>query len=85
MREGAFLGTPTVNIGTRQSDREHGPNVIHADHNRTDIEAKARAQIAHGLYGRSVMFGKGDAGQKIANILACAEINVQKRLTYGLE
>jgi len=85
LREGAFLGTPTVNIGTRQSDREHGPNVIHADHNRTDIEAKARAQIAHGLYGRSAMFGEGDAGQKIANILACAEVNVQKRLTYGLE
>ena len=85
LREGAFLGTPTVNIGTRQSDREHGPNVIHADHNRTDIEAKARAQIAHGLYGRAAMFGEGDAGQKIANILACAEVNVQKRLTYGLE
>ena len=84
LREGAFLGTPTVNIGTRQSDREHGPNVIHADHNRTDIEAKARAQIAHGRYGRSAMFGEGDAGQKIANILACAELNVQKRLTYGL-
>ena len=85
LREGAFLGTPTVNIGTRQADREHGPNVIHADHNRTDIEAKARTQIAHGLYGRSAMFGEGDAGQKIANILACAEINVQKRLTYGLK
>ena len=85
LREGAFLGTPTVNIGTRQADREHGPNVIHADHNRTDIEAKARTQIAHGLYGRSAMFGEGDAGQKIANILACAEVNVQKRLTYGLE
>ena len=83
LREGAFLGTPTVNIGTRQSDREHGPNVIHADHNRTDIEAKARAQMAHGLYGRSTMFGEGEAGQKIANILACAEVNVQKRLTYG--
>ncbi len=85
LREGAFLGTPTVNIGTRQAGREHGPNVIHAGHNRTDIEAKARTQIAHGLYSRSAMFGEGDAGQKIANILACAEINVQKRLTYGLK
>ena len=85
LREGAFLGTPTVNIGTRQAGREHGPNVIHADHNHTDIEAKARTQIAHGLYGRSAMFGEGDAGQKIANILACTEINVQKRLTYGLK
>ena len=85
LREGAFLGTPTVNIGTRQTDREHGPNVTHAEHNRTDIETKVRTQIAHGLYGRSAMFGEGDAGQKIADILACAEVNVQKRLTYGRE
>jgi UDP-N-acetylglucosamine 2-epimerase len=28
IREAAFLGVPAVNIGTRQHNREHGPNVI---------------------------------------------------------
>ena len=85
LREGAFLGTPVVNIGTRQRNREHGPNVVHAAYDRAEIEAKARAQIAHGTYHCSPLFGDGSAGRRIADILANAEISVQKRLTYGLE
>ncbi len=85
LREGAFLGTPVVNIGTRQRNREHGPNVVHAAYDRVEIEAKARAQIAHGTYHCSPLFGDGSAGRRIADILANAEISVQKRLTYGLE
>lgn len=85
LREGAFLGTPVVNIGTRQRNREHGPNVVHAAYDRVEIEAKARAQIAHGTYHCSPLFGDGSAGRRIAGILANAEISVQKRLTYGLE
>ncbi|MDE0944480.1 MAG: UDP-N-acetylglucosamine 2-epimerase [Alphaproteobacteria bacterium] len=82
LREGAYLGTPVVNIGTRQSDREHGANVVHATYERADIEAKSRAQISHGRYPQSKIFGNGTAGQQIADILASATINVQKRLTY---
>ena len=85
LREGAFLGTPVVNIGTRQRNREHGPNVVHAAYDRVEIEAKARAQIAHGTYHCSPLFGDGSAGRRIADILANAKISVQKRLTYGLE
>ncbi|MFP6708333.1 MAG: UDP-N-acetylglucosamine 2-epimerase [Alphaproteobacteria bacterium] len=85
LREGAFLGTPVVNIGTRQRNREHGPNVVHAAYDRVEIEAKARAQIAHGTFHCSPLFGDGSAGRRIAGILANAEISVQKRLTYGLE
>jgi UDP-N-acetylglucosamine 2-epimerase len=82
LREGAYLGTPVVNIGTRQSDREHGANVVHATYERADIEAKSRVQISHGRYPQSKTFGNGTAGQQIADILASATINVQKRLTY---
>jgi UDP-hydrolysing UDP-N-acetyl-D-glucosamine 2-epimerase len=85
LREGAFLGTPVVNIGTRHRNREHGPTVVHAAYDRVEIEAKARAQIAHGTYHCSPLFGDGSAGRRIAGILANAEISVQKRLTYGLE
>ena len=82
LREGVFLGVPAVNIGTRQSGREHGPNVMHVGHDNTEIEAAIRKQIAHGRYERSTMFGDGKAGQRIADVLAEAELRVQKQLQY---
>lgn len=85
LREGAFLGVPVVNIGTRQAGREHGPNVVHADHDAGKIEAVARMQIAHGPYQRNEMFGDGLAGQRIADILRGAGLGIQKRLSYSFE
>ena len=82
LREGVFLGVPAVNIGTRQSGREHGPNVMHVGYNNTEIEAAIRKQIAHGRYERSTMFGDGKAGRRIADVLAEAELRVQKQLQY---
>ena len=82
LREGAYLGTPTVDVGTRQARREHGENVVHAAYDRGEIEAKARQQIAHGPYPRSELFGDGTAGRQIAEILANGPISVQKRLSY---
>ncbi len=85
LREGAFLGTPTVDVGTRQLNRERSDNVVHASYDRAEIEAKSRAQIDHGPYPRSEMFGDGKAGRRIADILAGAKVNIEKRLTYGQE
>jgi UDP-hydrolysing UDP-N-acetyl-D-glucosamine 2-epimerase len=85
LREGAFLGTPAVNIGSRQTGRERGDNVIDAEHAADDIAAKIGQQIAHGKYPRSTRFGNGGAGARIAEILASTEFAVQKRLTYDQE
>jgi UDP-hydrolysing UDP-N-acetyl-D-glucosamine 2-epimerase len=82
LREGAFLGVPAVNVGTRQQGRERGPNVMDAGYDAAAIEGALRAQIAHGRYGVSTLFGDGHSGQRVANILADAEISVQKRLAY---
>ncbi len=82
IREGSFLGVPAVNVGTRQGGREHGVNVVHVDYNRTAIESAIRKQIAHGRCSPSMIFGDGHAGKKMADILAKAEFNIQKRLTY---
>ena len=82
LREGAFLGVPAVNVGTRQQGRERGPNVLDADYDANAIEDALRAQIAHGRYPASTLFGDGQSGQRVANILADAEIGVQKRLAY---
>ena len=83
LREGAFLGTPTVDVGTRQARREHGENVVRAGYDRAEIEAKARQQISHGRFPKSTLFGDGSAGRQIAEILANGPISVQKRLSYG--
>lgn len=82
LREGAFLGVPAVNIGTRQQGRERGPNVTDAGYDADAIESALRAQIAHGRFPGSTLFGDGRSGQRIANVLADAEINIQKRLAY---
>ena len=82
LREGAYLGVPAVNIGSRQQGREHGPNVVHVGNDADQIAAAISLQIAHGAFPTSELFGDGSAGDKIAEILANAEIRIQKRLAY---
>jgi GDP/UDP-N,N'-diacetylbacillosamine 2-epimerase (hydrolysing) len=85
LREGSFLGTPAVTIGTRQLGRERGPNLVEVDHDRDEIADAVRDQIAHGPYERSMLFGDGTAGRKIADKLAEGQPSVQKRLLLSLE
>jgi UDP-hydrolysing UDP-N-acetyl-D-glucosamine 2-epimerase len=82
LREGAFLGVPAVNIGTRQARREHGENVIHVNYNSDEIEDAIRRQIKNGRYKKSSLFGEGMAGEQITDILAKVEVNIQKRLFF---
>ncbi|MGI8808594.1 MAG: UDP-N-acetylglucosamine 2-epimerase [Acidimicrobiales bacterium] len=82
LREGAYLGTPAVCIGTRQSDRECGRNVVFTSHDPDDIAAAVRAQILHGSYPPDHLFGDGTAGRQIADVLAVVDPPVQKRLHY---
>jgi UDP-hydrolysing UDP-N-acetyl-D-glucosamine 2-epimerase len=69
LREASYLGTPVVNIGTRQRCRERGQNVVTVPHKVLDISIAVRAQIAHGSYERSELYGDGTAGERIADIL----------------
>jgi len=83
IREGAYLGVPAVNIGTRQHGREHAANVVHVDHCAEAITHAIRNQAKHGKYECSMMFGDGTAGRKIADVLATVKAKVQKRLHYS--
>lgn len=81
LREGAWLGVPVVNVGSRQQHREHGPNVRHAGYNRREIVEAITQQLQHGRYPRSLLFGNGDAGRRMAEIMAWVERpSTQKRL-----
>lgn len=82
LREGAFLGTPCVNIGTRQAGRERAENVIDVNCNAAEISAALARQLDHGRYASSHLVGDGSAGCKIADILAICEFRIQKKLSY---
>ena len=82
IREGAFIGTPTVNIGSRQDMRQRGKNVIDVDHHRAAIADAIREQIHHGPYASEPIYGDGRAGERIAEVLAACRPSRQKRITY---
>jgi UDP-hydrolysing UDP-N-acetyl-D-glucosamine 2-epimerase len=83
VREGAYIGTPVVDIGTRQNGRERGANVVSSTHDTAAISEALAAQIAHGRYQMDATYGDGRAGQRIADILAGIDhVDVQKMITY---
>lgn len=82
IREAAFLGTPCVNIGSRQSGRERGENVINVKHNCNEIYNAISKQINHGKYPKSTLFGDGNSGKRIAEILSNVKPKIQKRISY---
>lgn len=82
IREGAFLGVPAVNIGTRQMGRDRGPNVIDAGYDRREIAAAIRRQLAHARFPSDHLYGDGKAGGRIADLLARVPLRVQKRLVF---
>jgi len=83
IREGAFLGVPAVNIGTRQKGRDRGANVVDAGYSRQEIVAGVRHQLAHGRYPSDPLYGDGHAGGRIADLLATVPLSVQKRLVFS--
>jgi UDP-hydrolysing UDP-N-acetyl-D-glucosamine 2-epimerase len=82
IREGSFLGVPAVDIGTRQVSREQADNCIHVPYTYKEIEGAVYHQLNNGRYPSSTMYGDGKAGERIANILAEVNINLQKKLMY---
>ena len=82
IREGAFLGTPAVNIGSRQHGRDRGPNVVDVPNERAAIVAAVRRQLAHGPYPPDHLYGDGEAGPRVADVIARVPLTVQKRNFY---
>jgi len=81
IREASFLGVPSVNIGTRQSDRERGPNVRDVDHNKNKILKSISQQVGK-KFKKSFIYGSGDAGKKIGRILSKTKFTINKKLNY---
>jgi UDP-hydrolysing UDP-N-acetyl-D-glucosamine 2-epimerase len=82
IREGAFIGTPVVNVGSRQAGRQRGHNVVDVEPDRGAICAGIERQINHGRYDMDPIYGDGRAGERIAATLVSEKVDVQKRITY---
>lgn len=82
LRECAYLGVPVVNIGSRQSGRERGRNVLDVPHQYVAIRQAIEIHLANGRYESDPIYGHGDAGERIAQVLATCDLSIEKRLTY---
>ncbi|WP_423818447.1 UDP-N-acetylglucosamine 2-epimerase [Salinimicrobium sp. TIG7-5_MAKvit] len=82
LRECAYLGVPVVNIGNRQHRRSRAQNVTDVDYNREQILKATENALVREHYPSSKLYGGGNAGEKIAEILATVELTYSKTITY---
>jgi len=83
IRECAFLGVPVVNIGTRQYGRARGENVLDVNYTSEAIKngINNRLESAKSIQ-QSAMYGDGNSGEKIADILAEIKLRFHKTISY---
>ncbi len=82
IRECAYLGVPTVNIGSRQNRRDRGSNVIDVDYEKEAIVAAVQTHLCNGKSAISNVYGGGDAGIQIAELLATLPLQFHKTIEY---
>jgi UDP-hydrolysing UDP-N-acetyl-D-glucosamine 2-epimerase len=82
IRESAYLGLPTVNIGERQRRRLRGPNVVDVDYDSGTLAEAIAKQWQAGRYPGSDIYGDGQAGPRIAQLLAETALRIDKVISY---
>jgi UDP-hydrolysing UDP-N-acetyl-D-glucosamine 2-epimerase len=83
IRECAYLGVPVVNIGTRQNGRARGSNVLDVSYEKESIKNAILNRVAQiNEITNNDLYGSGDSGEKIANILANVILRFHKTISY---
>lgn len=82
IRECSFLGVPVVNIGTRQYGRERGRNVLDTGYSEAEIYNSIKTQLKKVNKYQDFIFGRGNSGPKIAEVLASVKLRSHKTLNY---
>lgn len=82
LRECAYLGLPVINIGNRQFRRSRAGNVTDVAYNQGEIEQAVKNAINTEKFESSTIYGNGDAGVKIAEILATVKLSYSKTISY---
>lgn len=81
LREASFLGVPVINIGNRQHRRLRAENVIDVEPKTTAIKQAVNLQIQK-KYSKSELYGNGNSGEKITEILSEVKLKFHKTITY---
>ena len=81
IRECAYLGVPVVNIGTRQNRRDRGSNVVDATYDVQAIKNAIEERISSSKQISNV-YGGGDAGEQIAQLLEQLPLQFHKTIMY---
>ncbi len=79
IREGSFIGTPFLNLGSRQSHREFASNTTHSDWSLEEILTKARIMLEKGPFETCNLYGDGHASKRIVSLINDLHPNIQKR------
>ena len=82
LRECAYLGVPVVNIGNRQFRRIRAKNVTEVNYKLDEILKATQKSIDTKHFESSDIYGKGNSGENIAEILATSELTYSKTITY---
>lgn len=82
IRECSYLGVPAVNIGSRQSGRERGKNVIDVAHDWMEILNAVNSCVKMPRC-KDNLYGDGNAGEVIADILENIQLNHIKKLVFS--
>ena len=82
IREASFMGIPSVNVGLRQNNREKYLNVKDSDFDVKKLKKIILLQFKKGRYKKSNLYGTGNAGKKIIDILGKVDLSIKKELNY---
>ncbi len=82
IRECSFLGVPVINIGSRQSGRERGCNILDVEHDKQQIFDAIIYWQNTERPERSFVYGNGEAGKQIADVLATVTLRNSKILQF---
>ena len=79
IKECSYLGTPVVNIGSRQSNRLRTKNVIDVSHKAEAIKKAIATQLKKGKYEPSRFYFMKNTSKNIATTLATVSLYTQKK------
>jgi bifunctional UDP-N-acetylglucosamine 2-epimerase / N-acetylmannosamine kinase len=82
IRECSYMGVPVVNIGSRQNKRLRSEKVINCLYNKEGIEDAILMQINNKHYKPEYLYGDGNSGNNIANILHDIKLRHHKTISY---
>jgi GDP/UDP-N,N'-diacetylbacillosamine 2-epimerase (hydrolysing) len=87
--EAGFFGTPVINVGIRQKNRDRGSNVLDINGNNSEkiflLIQKCLKSKKRGIYKNSHIYGRGNSSSKIVQILENIPIDqslIDKQIMY---